>query len=215
MASAVRVFNNDIGSLDMALPPKDLHLKCLKCGAALAAGERFCSNCGADRDLELAVHAFTAPALASARRWILILGIAYLLNALVLCAMIDGPLTRDGWLVVGSTIALAAIHGGLWLWARSQPLAAAVVALALFVTLQLAIAVTAPEDLYKGFLIKALFLVSLVGAVRAGHRARRIRAEHARARGATPAFDLYTRPGPAAAELPRAAARSAPPAIAS
>ena len=168
----------------MALPPKDLHLTCQKCGA--------------DREIELAVHAFTAPALASARRWILALGGLYLLGAFVLYAQYGDYLTdREKWLILGPGVALAAIQGGLWLWAAVQPFAAALVGLALFVTLQLVTLVVSPASVFQGGLLlkvfQALFLVTLGGAVHAGYKARQIRAKYARSAGQKSGFDLYVK----------------------
>jgi hypothetical protein len=58
-------------------------------------------------------------------------------------------------------------------WAARAPLAAAVVALLLFLVLQLGNAVFDPSTLAKGIAIKILFLAVLVKAIRAGAEIQR------------------------------------------
>ncbi len=57
------------------------------------------------------------------------------------------------------------------------PLAAAVVSLVLFLTLHLANAVLEPSSIYKGMIVKVLFIVVLVKAIQAGYEIHRLRNE--------------------------------------
>jgi hypothetical protein len=138
--------------------------------------DKFCPSCGGDRERELEIAAFTGPALASARKWILAVGILYGVSALILYAMMGDQLTSDGKaILLGTNFGLLAIHIGLWVWARTAPFPAAVVALVLFVTVHAVNAVLEPESIYKGIVIKIIFLVVLIKAVQAGHKANQMR----------------------------------------
>lgn len=138
----------------------------------MAIADQYCGSCGADMHLELQIDAMYMPALKTARTWILAIGIIYVVSALLVGAMI-GDMTDK--LVWGPAIALFACHLGLWWWAKTQPFPAAVVALVLFVTVQGINAALEPESIYKGLVIKVLFLVALIKAVQAGSEANRLR----------------------------------------
>src|SRR5688500_11951226 len=151
---------------------------CPKCGAQLAVTDQFCGECGANAEVELHIAAFHQPALESARKWILAAGITYVVSAFLVTAIArDAMLDEDRNLLFGVAFALSAIHIGLWWWAKTAPFPAAVVALVLFITVQLINAAMDPSTLYKGFLIKILFLVALIKAVQAGSEANRLRGQ--------------------------------------
>jgi hypothetical protein len=144
----------------------------------MAAAERYCGACGADSEIELHIAAFHQPALDSARKWILAVGIIYVLSAMLMTAIAgDAMLDEERKLVLGVSLALCLIHVGLWWWARTAPFPAAVVALVLFVTLQLINAALDPSTIIKGIVIKILFLVALIRAVQAGAEANRLRGQ--------------------------------------
>jgi hypothetical protein len=175
------------------LPPKDLQTHCPQCRAPMPATERFCESCGLDREAYLAGEAFSGPALASARRWILAVTILAGIGTLITYLQL-GDLARQYPEIESQRLLLTAPNAvltlcffGLWLWAAKQPFAAAVVALVLFVTLQVINAIVDPSTLYSGLIFKALFLVALVSAVNAGLKAQRARAEYARDNRPTPA----------------------------
>ena len=152
--------------------------RCGKCKAPMAHADRFCPACGADREIELQVEALERTKLASARKWILGIGVWYLVSGLVMLMIMRDQLTPDGQkLLMGTHAGLFVIHVGLYLWARRAPLAAAVVALVLFLTLHIANAVLDPSQIYKGVLIKVLFVVVLVKAIQAGYEIHRLRNE--------------------------------------
>ena len=151
---------------------------CGKCKGPLAAAERFCPACGADRDLEIQIEALERTKLASARKWILGIGIWYLVSGLIMLAIVKDQLTPEGRVfLLGTHLGLFAVHVGLYVWARIAPLAAAVVSLVLFLTLHLANAVLEPSSIYKGMIVKVLFVVVLVKAIQAGYEIHRLRNE--------------------------------------
>lgn len=144
----------------------------------MAAAERFCPACGADRDLEIQIEALERTKLASARKWILGIGIWYLVSGLIMLAIVKDQLTPEGRvLLLGTHLGLFIVHVGLYVWARVAPLAAAVVSLVLFLTLHLANAVLEPSSIYKGMIVKVLFIVVLVKAIQAGYEIHRLRNE--------------------------------------
>lgn len=71
-------------------------------------------------------------------------------------------------------IGLSVIYLGLWFWAKSNPYAAALVALLLFLTVIVISAVYEPATLAQGILVKILFIAALGKAVVSGREERRI-----------------------------------------
>lgn len=168
------------------LPPKHLHTQCPQCSAAMPATERFCESCGLDREAYLAGHALSGPAFASARWWILAVAVLMSVGTLVFYMQL-GDLAQQSPAIEPLRLALTApmvaitlCYFGLWLWSMKQPLAASVVALVLFVILQIVNAILEPSTLFQGIVVKTIVIVVLVGAVRAGLQAQRARAEYAR-----------------------------------
>jgi hypothetical protein len=175
------------------LPSKELHTHCPQCRAPMPVTERFCESCGLDREAYLAGEALSGPALASARRWILAVAVLMSVGTLMLYVQL-GDLARQHPELESQRLSLTAPAAavtlgffGLWLWSRKQPFAAAVVALVLFVTLQIVNAIVDPSTLASGVIFKVLVISILVGAVHAGLKAQRVRAEYARDNRATPA----------------------------
>ncbi|MFT7578954.1 MAG: hypothetical protein ACI9MR_000616 [Myxococcota bacterium] len=122
------------------------------------------------------IETFLMPKLQSARRWILITGVMYAVMGLIYYAMYAKHLSGQGKaILLGTNLGLFAIHVGLWLWAKTSPFPAAVVALVLFVTLHTAEAVIDPSTITSGIIIKVIFLVVLFKAVSSGLEVRRLR----------------------------------------
>lgn len=71
-------------------------------------------------------------------------------------------------------IGLSVIYLGLWFWAKSNPYAAALVALLLFLTVIVISAVYEPATLAQGILVKILFIAALGKAVVSGREERRL-----------------------------------------
>jgi hypothetical protein len=136
--------------------------------------EKFCPSCGSDRDVELQIAA-AAPALQSARKWILGIGIWYLVSTTIFTLVLSDFAPEQQRIILSCGVALFLIHGGLWLWARKAPFPAALVAAVLFGTLMLLQAVTSPGEIYKGIIVKIAFSCVLYQAVKAGLEAQRLR----------------------------------------
>jgi hypothetical protein len=73
----------------------------------------------------------------------------------------------------------------LSLWARSNPLPAAIVGLVVYVTIMTVDAVLAPETIGNGIVVKILIIAVLIKAVQAGVQYRRLQAEINRTGGGT------------------------------
>ena len=155
---------------------------CMACGAGMPMGARFCEGCGRDQlGPDPAAEQRMVDRLRKARGWILAVGILYLINLAIFWFQTRHamflPIVK-GWLI--AIAALALIQFGLWWWARREPFAAAVVALAMFVTLQTVQLVLEPKSLFNGIVVKILFIMALVQALSAGLAVRRMRVEAAR-----------------------------------
>lgn len=72
---------------------------------------------------------------------------------------------------------LAALMGGLWLWAKKSVLPAMLVALAVFATVHVASAIIDPKTIIQGIYIKIFAIVMLTRGVRAALSARRLETE--------------------------------------
>jgi hypothetical protein len=154
--------------------------QCSSCRAEIPQGERYCGACGYDSHRDDHIETVLEPKLRQARGWILAVGIIYVVSAVLQVTLLGDQLrSSDVTFVLVLNGALCAVHLGLWWWARSAPFAAALVALVLFVTLQVVEAAIDPASLGRGIIIKVLFLVALVQAVRAGVEVQRLR--HGRA----------------------------------
>jgi len=75
-------------------------------------------------------------------------------------------------LMAGIAGVLGAAFVGLWWWAQTNPFAAALTALLMYVTSQVIGGMMEPESFLKGFIIKIFIVVALFSAVSAGHRER-------------------------------------------
>lgn len=130
---------------------------------------------------DAAAEANAVKKLKSARTWLLVIGILYAVSPFLMLA-ISGISPAKAWtvpmgkLLLISNLALCVIHVGLFFWASTQPFAAAVVGLSLFATVQLVNVVVEPASLTQGLVVKAIFLSVLIGALKAGIEARKLRA---------------------------------------
>jgi hypothetical protein len=73
-----------------------------------------------------------------------------------------------------TNIALSVLFLGLWFWARTNPYAAALVAFLLFITVIVVSAVYEPKTLVQGIVVKILFTIGLIQAIKSGREERRI-----------------------------------------
>lgn len=152
---------------------------CQQCQTEMSTTERYCPACGHDSGLDGDLAALDAK-VREARGWILAVGIVYAVSAVLMVTVLGGGLPSDArTMILAINFGLCAIHIGLWLWAKSEPFAAAVVALVLFVTVQAIDIASDPEAITRGLFIKVFFVIALVSAVRAGLQARALRTSRA------------------------------------
>jgi hypothetical protein len=138
--------------------------------------EEFCAACGANRDAEMKILVLELTQIDGARKWILGIGVWYVVSAFLQIAMQGDwmdPQAKN--ILIGVSLGLCAVHVGLYLWAKKHTLPAAIVALVLFATLVLVQAVAAPADIWKGVIVKIVFIGVLVKAIQAGYEVHRLR----------------------------------------
>jgi hypothetical protein len=154
---------------------------CNKCKAEMGARERYCPSCGADREVEWKVAGLEMTKLAQARNWILGIGVWYVISGAILYLIMRQQLASDADrnMLLGTTAVLFVLHVGLYFWAKTAPLAAAVAALLLFVTVHVANAAMDPSTIYKGMVIKVAFILILAKAIQAGLEIHRLRNQRA------------------------------------
>ena len=165
-------------SLEESSLAEPSQLYCPQCGAAVERDQHICERCGAeveDPDDRAVFDAMLAPELRRARYWILALGALYTVTGLLIGGFAYSVTPAAARMVIGVNVALGLIHLGLFFWAKTQPLAAAVVALGLFITVNAINAIDDPSTLAQGICLKVLFVVVLSGAIKAGLSARRLR----------------------------------------
>jgi len=73
------------------------------------------------------------------------------------------------------SVIIAAIFGGLGLWCKKMPLIAIIIALCLYVGIQILGAVVDPSTLYKGIIMKALIIFYLIKGIGAAKAAQDIK----------------------------------------
>jgi len=186
-------------------------LRCSGCGSRIAVDAKVCDACGTAQEPRGAdaLDALMIERLRSARAWILAVGGLYAASGLLFFAIGGG--SAEARVVLAVNLALAAIHVGLWAWARSAPFAAALVALVLFVTLHLASAVLEPATILQGIPVKIFFVLALGRAISTALYVKRLRADAAAERAVAAAAAPAAEPDASAAE-PAAAPPPAPPA---
>jgi hypothetical protein len=170
---------------------------CSHCGSAVQEGHKFCEACGKP----VAAEAAPAPLpfvdeglqlqmvtkLKKARGWILAVGILYVVGGFLVLAISRIPFSHPvAKIILGTNLALAAIHVGLFVWAKREPFAAAVVAMALFISVHLVNFILDPKTITQGIFIKVIFIVVLAQAISAGLAVRRMRAAARTAHVPTP-----------------------------
>ena len=165
-----------------AAPDPFAHPVCVACGAALPPSGHFCEACGVSQnhDIDRAHH---AKPIAEARKWIAITGVLYVLGGLLLFMVLgygDNPDSRVAIATLALNLVIAAIHGGLWWWAGRAPLAASIVALAIFLMVHLTNAVLDPSTIMNGIFLKVFFVIALSKGIRAGLEVRKLELSHAR-----------------------------------
>jgi hypothetical protein len=117
---------------------------------------------------ELAVPEGLSPrekALAKGRSWMGAIAILYAASGTIFA------LLTENWTILAVNLALGFVHLGLWYWSKRALFPAAVTALVLFLGVHLVNAVMDPATLAQGVVVKVLFVVALVEAIRAARQA--------------------------------------------
>jgi hypothetical protein len=144
---------------------------CHGCGEALDPVDRFCDACGAKVLSEDELDHYRRkiePAMQQGVKWIGGVAILYVLGGITFFLLTDDPA------VLVLNLVLALIQVGLWRWSKRNLLPAAIVALVLYLTVHLADAVVDPTQIFRGIIVKVLFLMALWRAIHAGLEARKL-----------------------------------------
>ncbi len=108
--------------------------------------------------------------------WILAIAIMQFFGGLIMYAITasNSSGTDAGALgVLITTMSLAGIFFGLWLWGRKAPFPALLTALIVFVSFHLLDAVLDPMALLRGIIVKVLVLAGLGSALKKAYREKR------------------------------------------
>jgi hypothetical protein len=108
--------------------------------------------------------------------WILALAILQFVGGLVLYGMTiskSSASDRAAMLVLITTMGLAVIFFGLWIWGRKSPFPALLTALVVFVTFHLLDAVLDPMSLLRGIIMKIVIIFGLCTALKKAYIAKR------------------------------------------
>lgn len=157
-------------------------LTCPQCQTSNAATAKFCEACGASLE-QVAASARMAD---TAEAEVMLLEVKKAQGALAVVAglqLLGAVFMFVSKSVDGTTFAvmlgIAAVFAGLWAWAKSNPLAASIAGLVVFVTVHGADAVVDPKALLNGIVVKVIVVVVLGRAIGAGIKHR----EFTRSRG--------------------------------
>jgi heme A synthase len=170
---------------------------CPHCGTANPPGAAFCASCGkavppavtsrprvvSHASAELAgtgvgqvVQAEQlrkqANRAATALLWVAILQAVF--GAIVVASLPADLDSSERSIVMVMVFGVAAIFLALYVWARKQPLPAAILGLVLFVTLHAVAALEDPKELPRGLLVKVFVIVILARAIQAGVKYRQL-----------------------------------------
>jgi hypothetical protein len=144
---------------------------CVQCGERVSRRAQFCDACGAkqpdEHDREF-YRTQLEPNLVKGRKWIGAVAILYALGGIAFFLLTENPA------VLIINLVLAAVQTGLWYWAKTNLLAAAVTALAIFVTVHLASAIIEPSSIFQGIVIKVVFVMVLAQTIRTAMEARSV-----------------------------------------
>lgn len=155
-------------SCGLALPTPGMN------GARVVKGKEFAAS-DAGRDLQLVQLGKQA---RSAKNIMLTLGILQLAGAAALFALSAGMSSQDAMLfrVLGAVLgAIGLLYLGLALWALRSPLAASIVGLVFYVTLNLVGAVVSPVSISRGVIVKIIVIGVMAKAISAGLKHRELK----------------------------------------
>lgn len=164
---------------------------CPHCGAANLTDAAFCASCGkavppvAGGGPRIITSADTAATGAGrtlqseelqkqtkkAAGALLAVAILQAVVGTIILAMAGRNVPPAGYVII---YGVAAVFLGLYFWARKSPFPAAIVGLAVFVTLHLLEAIADPTSIRNGVIIKVIIIVVLVQAISAGAKHRQL-----------------------------------------
>lgn len=157
-------------------------LTCSQCQRANVSSLKFCESCGASlADVaaaeRMADESEAEVMLLEVKKAQGAIGIVAILQVVVgLVFLALGKVDTTGVIVM---VGIGGVFGGLWVWCRTNPLAASIVGLLVFTSLHLTEAIIDPKTILSGIVIKIIVVVVLVKAIAAGLEHR----EFTRARG--------------------------------
>jgi hypothetical protein len=108
--------------------------------------------------------------------WILAISILQFIGGLVMYGIglsNSGANDAGPMAILVTTMGLAAIFFGLWLWGRKSPFPALLTALIVFVSFHLLEAVLDPMSILRGIIMKAIILAGLGSALKNAYVAKR------------------------------------------
>ena len=86
----------------------------------------------------------------------------------------ETKLDKESMVFIGAAaLIIGFLFLGLWFWARSSPFPAALTALIIYVTLNVAGIVMEPESASQGIIIKIFIILGLAKAVQSGYALRK------------------------------------------
>jgi hypothetical protein len=163
----------------MALPPKDMHTRCLRCGRGLETDVVRCPSCGANREVEMAVAYELNPTIAQLKAWLLVLGaLSAALGVFMYVSLRGIQSNHVALMVMLPNLVMGGMLVGMALIARRYPLAVSLASLVLLALTWLANLATDPASALMpglGNAMRLMFLLVVIGAVRSGFKASRIR----------------------------------------
>jgi hypothetical protein len=150
-------------------------LTCSQCSHANPRKSKFCEACGTSlarvAASERAADEIEADGMLlevkKAQGAMLVVAVVQMIAVLFLTmtAALDGVTTVVMLLIAG-------VFFGLWVWAKHNPLAAAIVGLVVFLSLHLADAIVDPTALLRGIVLKIIVIAILGRAIAAGIKHR-------------------------------------------
>ena len=150
-------------------------LSCAQCQHANARTLKFCESCGASlADVaaaeRLADESEAEVMLLEVKKAQGAIGLVAILQVIIAVLFLAlGQIETTGMVVM---LGIGAVFGGLWVWCKSNPLAASIVALLVFASMHMAEAVVDPSTITNGIILKVIVTVVLVRAISAGLKHR-------------------------------------------